>query len=393
MSLINDILRDLDARKAAEDEIGGLDRNVRALPPKPKGRAYPVVLIAVLVLVSGFIGGGTVFWLLQRPPAVSAPIVPPASTSAPIIAPSVATPPPPPPTTASPVAPVVVTPPAASTPPAVAPATPVLKDNPAALPPAKPISTTVAPAVAKPVAVAPATPALREPAKAPSALSPTSSMPASAEASLSSQATQPGNTTSRISKEPALSGTVAEQADVEYRRGITAVQRGDSDAASTAFRAALRLVPAHVGARQALLGLWTEQQRWSDVETLALDGVGLLPQRSDWALLAARLMYERGDASAALDTLTRYASYADRNADYQILYALLLQRAGRNADAANCYRNALLIRPNEGRWWFGLGRALDADHRDADARDAYVKARDSGNLPPELQQAVDRRLR
>jgi len=381
MSLINDILRDLDARKAAEDELGGLDRNVRALPPKPQRRVYPVVLIGLLVIISGLVGGGAV-WFLQRPQTVAAPVPVVAQPPAPISI----QPPTQMPATQAPITapPVVQTPAAALTP----TPTPAPQDPHATASPAKPISTTMA----KPIAVAPATPPAQAPVKAQNTASLASSMPALAP-SLPTLATQSNNGASRISKEPSLNGTPSEQAEVEYRRGMTAVQRGDSDAASTAFRAALRFAPAHVGARQALLGLWTEQQRWNDVETLALDGVGLLPQRSDWALLAARLMYERGDASAALDTLTRYASYADRNADYQILYALLLQRAGRNADASNCYRNALLIRPNEGRWWFGLGRALDADHHDADARDAYAKARDSGNLPPEMQQAVERRLR
>jgi MSHA biogenesis protein MshN len=110
-------------------------------------------------------------------------------------------------------------------------------------------------------------------------------------------------------------------------------------------------------------------------------------------LLAARLMYERGEASGALAVLDQYAGAARQNPDYQILRALLLQRAGRNAEAADCYQTALAIRPQESRWWYGLGRALDADHREAAARQAYEKARETGNLPADLQQAVERRLR
>jgi MSHA biogenesis protein MshN len=159
------------------------------------------------------------------------------------------------------------------------------------------------------------------------------------------------------------------------------------------LRSALKISPAHLSARQALLSLLTEQQRWSEAETLALDGVGLYPQRSDWALLAARLMYERGEASGALTLLDQHAATAKQNPDYQIMHALLLQRAARNAEAAECYQRALAIRPQEGRWWYGLGRALEADHRDALARQAYEKARESGTLPPDLQQAVERRLR
>jgi MSHA biogenesis protein MshN len=201
------------------------------------------------------------------------------------------------------------------------------------------------------------------------------------------------NAPAQISKQPTAASSANEQAEAEYRRGTAAIRRGEAVEGGEALRAALRASPTHMAARQALLAQLTEQQRWADAETLAVDGVGLHPQRSDWALLAARLMYERGDASAALATLDQNASAARQNADYQILRALLLQRAGRNADAADCYQTALAIRPQEGRWWYGLGRALDADHREALARQAYEKASETRSLPPELQQEVERRLR
>jgi MSHA biogenesis protein MshN len=192
---------------------------------------------------------------------------------------------------------------------------------------------------------------------------------------------------------PTDASTANEHAESEYRRGTAAIRRGDIVEGGDALRSALRIAPTHAPARQALLALLMEQQRWADAETLALDGVGLMPQRSDWALLAARLMYERGEAAAALTLLDQYAGNARQNADYQVMRALLLQRANRNADAADCYQAALAIRPQEGRWWYGLGLALDADHREALARQAYEKARESNNLPAELRQAVERRLR
>jgi MSHA biogenesis protein MshN len=198
------------------------------------------------------------------------------------------------------------------------------------------------------------------------------------------------NAPAHISKQPTDGSTANERAESEYRRGVSAIRRGDMVEGGEAFRAALRIAPTHAPARQALLAQLTEQQRWADVETLALDGVGLQAQRSDWALLAARLMYERGEASGALAVLDQYAGAARQNPDYQILRA---QRAGRNAEAADCYQTALAIRPQESRWWYGLGRALDADHREAAARQAYEKARETGNLPADLQQAVERRLR
>jgi MSHA biogenesis protein MshN len=365
MSLINDMLRDLDSRNAASSERSGLAQNIRALPPQNQ-RRQPLLL---LMLAAAALGGAAVWLLLKAdaaPPAdllpavTAAAVAPPPAEPAPIAAEA--------PTEALPAAP------------AAQPEVPVLRldtqldPRPASSPP-RPVAPTPAPARAA----------------SPAATAPPLTPPAAAGRAVDSA--NRSNAPAQISKQPTQGSTSAEQAEADYRRGIAAIRRGDTGEAGEALRAALRLMPTHVAARQALLGQLTEQQRWHDAETLALDGVGLLPQRSDWALLAARLMYDRGEAELALETLNQHAAAARQNADYQVMHALLLQRAGRYADAASCYRTALALRPGEGRWWFGLGRALDADRREAEARQAYEKARDSGNLPPDLLQSVERRLR
>lgn len=363
MSLINDMLRDLDSRNAASSERNGLAHNIRALPPQRERRLHPLLL--VLLAASA---GGAVVWLLQKP-AASPPAAPLAVE--PVIRVTAAAP-----TTE------ITSSPAAEAPPALA--VPVLQAPPLRLDTQLEQVPSPAARTAPTVAAAPPTAA---PAPASKPLPP---------ASAATRATEPVNlnpAAPKISKQPALGDSPAEQAEADYRRGIAAIRRGDNSEAGEALKSALRLWPTHSGARQALLGQLTEQQRWQDAETLALDGVGLLPQRSDWALLAARLMYERGEAEQALETLNQHAGAARQNADYQIMHALLLQRAGRHAEAVSCYRTALALRPGEGRWWFGLGRALDADRREAEARQAYEKARESGNLSPELQQSVERRLR
>lgn len=422
MSLINDMLRDLDSRNASGGERGGLARNVRALPGAEAPRRLHPLLLA---LGAAMIGAGAVWLVLRQPPA--APAIP--AGAAPSAAASV-------PAAVSSAAPqtIVATAPSAPDPTTAAPA-PANAGEPAPLrldtdiehlpagpaaPPAAAQANQATPADAVPAAASSASPVTKAPAAVPAvaksaSVSP-SPQPPRPVAKVASGAEAPRLVAERgalpekqaprgiadnagvvrepgISRQPTSAGTMAEMADGEYRRGIAALRHSDLADANDAFRAALRIAPGHVAARQALLALLTDMQRWPEVETLALDGVGLMPQRSDWVLLAARIMYERGDAANALTTLDHYAAGARQNADYQILYALLLQRANRNADAVACYRTALGLRPNEGRWWYGLGRALDADNKEAAARQAYEKARDSGNLPPELQQAVERRLR
>lgn len=368
MSLINEVLRDLDTRNAADSERNGLDANVRALPqsaPQPWRKLLMPLLAASL--------GGIAVWLWLRPQDLPPP---PASPSPELPALAAVPPPEPPPLPVEPAVPV-------------APA-----ENTASL---RLDSTITTPVPAKPASVlADVEPAQRPAIKSPAvpSLAKPSAQPAPTSTPAAASKPSPAANTPHISKQATDgNGSQSEQAEADYRRGYAALRRGAQGEANEAFRAALKVQSSHVNARQALLALLTEQKQWQDVEVLALDGVGLYPQRSDWAMLAARIMFERGDAANALDTLQQHASNARQNPDYQIFHALLLQRANRYAEAATCYQQALAQRPTEGRWWYGLGRALDADHREAEARQAYEKARDSGNLPPDMSQIVERRLR
>jgi len=368
MSLINDALRDLDARKASPAERRGLADNVRALPGERRGfRPHPLPL----ALLAALLGSGATWLLLRGEP-----------------------PPPPPPAQVS------------AAPPPAAPAAEEAKADPGAdreiallldssihrlprqIEPARPARIETAPP--PPRAEAPAPKLETPPAKVqtpPPAKAETPPPPALAEAAPATSAA-PAEAP-RISRQE----SAGSPAEAEYQRGLAAIRRGRASEGGEALRAALRLSPSHAGARQALLSQLGEQQRWSDMETLALEGIAVLPQRSDWALLAARLMYERGDPAAALATLDQSAAGAARNADHQILHALLLTRAGRNAEAVVCYQAALALRPNEGGWWYGLARALEAENRAAEAAQSYEKALSTGNLPPELKQAAEQRLR
>lgn len=373
MSLINEVLRDLDARHAADSERSGLARNVKALPG-----ARPSIWSRLTWPLLAACSGGAVVWLLIGPsptplpaPAAPAPIAAPAPAAEAAVEPA--------PTAA------------AETTPA-APADPVplkLEVAITAAPEPKPKPAVPQSRPAEPVPAAPrvaAPPPPPAPPKVAAADKPLSSKPLQATGNAS-------NAPAQINKQATGGGSLNEQAEAEYRRGLNAARRGDGAEASDAYRAAIKLQNNHVLARQALLSLLVEQRQWAAVEVLALDGLGIMPNRHDWALLAARVQFERGEVGQALDTLSLHAASARGNADYQVFHALLLQRANRHAEAVTCYQTALAINPAEGRWWYGLARALEADHREPEARQAYEKARASGNLPPDLLQAVERRLR
>lgn len=349
MSLINKMLQDLDARNASVVERSGLSHHVRALPPRT---TYPWRAPAMAAV--GAVVGALAVWLivshgdtLPPPPPPVAAVPPPAPIAA---------------VETSPALPALVVP----LPPEPAPpAAPVTKPAPAVKP---------APAIGRGLGIDLSLKVDDRLDALPALQSPTPAGPVS------------------IDKQ-ARTNKAWEAADAEYRRAMIALRNGQAVEGMAGLRTALRLEGRHTLARQALLSALVEQQLWTEAQAAAAEGLALEPAQSGWAMILARLQVERGELAEAADTLGRHLSHAERNADYQAFYALLLHKQKRSRDAALHYQAAVALRPAEGRWWYGLGLALEADQRPQEARDAFLRAKNTGNLPQDLLMAVEQRLR
>jgi MSHA biogenesis protein MshN len=182
-------------------------------------------------------------------------------------------------------------------------------------------------------------------------------------------------------------------ADGEYRKGMQAVKRGDNAAAAPLFKHALELDPGHAKSRQALLSVLVGARQWAEAQQVARSGLALDPAQTGWATILARLQFEQGDAAAAIVTLENHAVHAGGDAEYQGLFAYLLQKQQRPAEAAQRFRTALALRPSESRWWFGLGLALEAAGQGGEAKEAYAKAREVGNLPADMLAVIEQKLK
>ncbi len=184
-----------------------------------------------------------------------------------------------------------------------------------------------------------------------------------------------------------------EPGDVDFRNGIHAFKQGRVAEAIARLHSALQENPRHAAARHALLGVFVEQKRWDDAQALLKNGLDLMPEQSGWAMALARIQVERGNAAEALEILNKYQAHAEHNAEYQGFAAVLLQHQNKPREAAQRFKAALQIKPREGRWWYALGNALDADNQSAEAIDAYKRAQTLGGLTPAMAEALDKKLR
>jgi MSHA biogenesis protein MshN len=183
-----------------------------------------------------------------------------------------------------------------------------------------------------------------------------------------------------------------ERAENAFLAGIAALRNGHATDAETRFRAALDALPAHVGARQALLGLMLDSRRTVEAEALMRAGMTANPDQISFAMVAARLQAQRGDAVAAILTLESAQGPGSGHGDFVALHAAMLQRIGRHGEAAERYGVAIGLGNPMPVWYIGRAISLQQLGKDAEARASFRQAIDTGNLPPELRSFAERQL-
>jgi len=186
----------------------------------------------------------------------------------------------------------------------------------------------------------------------------------------------------------------AQRAEDDYRRALASLQDGRMLDAIASLQQALRIDPGHDAARQTLVGLLVESGRTDDAIRELQLGLAQDARQPALAMLLARLQIERG--GSGIETLQRSLPYAGNStaesAEYRAFLAGALQRQQRHHEAVEQYQQALRGAPGNGVWWMGLGMSLQADKRNAEALEAFQRARASGSLNADLQAFVERRM-
>jgi MSHA biogenesis protein MshN len=422
MSLINQVLKDLEKRHAGE--MKGAARAVRHLPEEGSRRS--------LWIVAGLVGagalGGAAWWYLSHP---LSPVKVPdansrvAATAAPALAPPLPAPP----------AGVAGTPAMSSSGPSGMAEQPVSLSSaasmaergagpalsPAAATPAVDTTVNVPKATA---GVPPPPPPLPSAALSQPLVPPAAAFTAAAgdiAAAPAKPATKPARKSKpkpAVTENPPDTGTPIaeypepdavelqtnidkqvrpqtdrERAEAELRRAMTALHDGRTAEAEDRLRAALAIDPSSDKARQALLGLYIERGRREDAERLLEDRLRADRKHGGFAMALARLQLERGANGDALITLQRSLPYGETSADYQAMLANALSRVGRHREAAERFDAAARLAPRNPLWLMGLGMELRADGRSAEARAAFQRAQEVGGLNGQLAGFVEQQLR
>jgi MSHA biogenesis protein MshN len=183
-----------------------------------------------------------------------------------------------------------------------------------------------------------------------------------------------------------------QRAENEYRKALALIQQGKQQEAIAGLEHALQMDRQHVSARQTLAGLLIDAKHTDEAMQKLQEGLTLDPSQSGLAMILARLQLDKGDVHHAIETLQRTLPYAADLADYQAFLAALFQRDGKQKDAVDHYVMALRQNPQNGVWWMGLGISLQAENRLQEALEAFGRAKASNALSPELLAFVDQKI-
>lgn len=385
MSLINKMLKDLESRQnmpLGQPSRRPIFQDLHAVSDRGlTGRLSPLVLITVLI--AAIAGAGYVWTQRAGTPMAAAPTpakptmlaaepidaqpeaavaptevfssLPPAATVPPITAPVAAVPTPPEPVVQKPAPPKPAAAPALRVPP------PVVRTAPA---PRRP--TVVAAASAAPKRAAAARPEAGEDA------ADTDSAGGSMEKKV-------------------IPLTPKQSAENAYRTAAQQLQQRQLEEAEKGLTAALALNPRHIGARELLVGLLIDRGRMDEAQKLLEQGLASVPGQPAFAALLARLYVEQNAEPRAITLLEQQRRAGKPSPDTLALLATLYQRAARHGDAITAFKEALTLRPMEGKWWLGLGISQEAEQNWNEAGFAYQRVRDT-NIEPRLARYAEQRL-
>ncbi|MFM1897483.1 MAG: hypothetical protein RLZZ385_2557 [Pseudomonadota bacterium] len=125
---------------------------------------------------------------------------------------------------------------------------------------------------------------------------------------------------------------------------------------------------------------------------VADEGLAIMPHRPGYKKIKARLLMADNQFAAAAALLQNRLPLLQEDVEYHDLLATALLASRQYADATNIYSGLIRHDSTEGKWWYGLASAYEGVGDMSAASQAYNLALQSANLSMALRQRSQRRV-
>jgi MSHA biogenesis protein MshN len=174
--------------------------------------------------------------------------------------------------------------------------------------------------------------------------------------------------------------------------GITALKENRPHIAAGHFDKLVERQPQLADGWLYLVRALTQQGNDGEAESRLVEALASVTDTAPVARELARRMLGRQANAEALKLLEAYRPRQSLDADHDAFIAAVLQRLGQHARAADTYRAVLAVRPESSAWWVGLAISEEARGHSQAALDAYRHARNIGNLDAALAAYAHQRI-
>ena len=187
-----------------------------------------------------------------------------------------------------------------------------------------------------------------------------------------------------------ISVTKAVQAPIAIARDLVA--NGRLTEAEAKLQQILKDKPSDVNARELLIGLQLRADRSAEAAEQIQQGLKFYPHRENLVLLHARMLLDKQDVDAAIRVLEDQVRKKKAGSKTLAMLAPLYQKKSRFASSEQLYRKLLEYDPAEAPYWVGLAVSLEALAKSDEAASAYQRALNSGGLSESLQRYAMQRI-
>ncbi|MEX2130916.1 MAG: hypothetical protein WD772_05470 [Pseudohongiellaceae bacterium] len=144
--------------------------------------------------------------------------------------------------------------------------------------------------------------------------------------------------------------------------------------------------------RETYAKLLISQGVLAEANLITDEGLSIAPNRPGYKKVKARLLMADNQYTQAAALLINRAPFLTEDLEYHDLLATA-QLAGRDyANAVNTYTNLIRQNNNEGKWWYGIAAAYDGLNDESSAIQAYTQALQSTKLSSALRQRSQHRI-